>query len=548
MRPPSPILDRTDWPPNYVQVWAWRQHQVRRLMREPALIAGAYEYYRTRPVEWITHWADTYDPRNAGTGRPTRMPLIPFAAQVELIEFVVACIRGEVGGLVEKSRDMGATWICCAVSVWMWLYWPGAAIGWGSRKEALVDKLGDPDSIFEKMRMILDGLPGFFLPDGYNRKEHATYMRIVNPDNGATITGEAGDNIGRGGRKLVYFKDEAAHYERPEVIEAALGDNTRVPIDISSVNGTGNVFERRRKAGVDWTGEIEPGRTHVFVMDWRDHPDKDERWYEERRKRAETEGLLHIFEQEVNRNYSASVEGIVIPSAWVQSAIDAHLKLGWDISGGKVAGLDVADEGGDKNALAIRHGVLLEYVDDWARGDTGQTTRRAVAECAKQNVLDIQYDSIGVGAGVKAEANRLAAEGELPKGMQFTPWNAGSAPNEPDERVERGDRDTPTNRDFYANLKAQAWWELRRRFERTHQAVTEDAQYSIDDMISIPSTIPKLNQLTSELSQATYGHSGAMKIKIDKTPAGTRSPNLADAVAMCYCPIRITRYTLAAVR
>jgi hypothetical protein len=26
----------------------------------------------------------------------------------------------------------------------------------------------------------------------------------------------------------------------------------------------------------------------------------------------------------------------------------------------------------------------------------------------------------------------------------------------------------PLNKDFYTNLKAQAWWELRRRFEKTH--------------------------------------------------------------------------------
>jgi phage terminase large subunit len=26
----------------------------------------------------------------------------------------------------------------------------------------------------------------------------------------------------------------------------------------------------------------------------------------------------------------------------------------------------------------------------------------------------------------------------------------------------------PLNKDFYTNLKAQAWWELRRRFELTH--------------------------------------------------------------------------------
>src|SRR5690606_18584010 len=134
--------------------------------------------------------------------------------------------------------------------------------------------------------------------------------KLANNDNGATITGESGDNIGRGGRKSRYFKDESAHYERPELIEAALGDNTDVQIDISSVNGLGNVFHRRREAGVLWEpgAKIEPGMTRVFIFDWRDHPEKTQEWYDRRKARAEREGMQHIFAQEVDRNYSAAVQ------------------------------------------------------------------------------------------------------------------------------------------------------------------------------------------------------------------------------------------------
>ena len=183
------------------------------------------------------------------SGVPARMPLCLFPRQEDLVLFLHAMLKGQENGLIEKARDMGATWVSCAFSVWLWIYWPGASVGWGSRKEQLVDKIGDPDSIFEKMRMIIQCLPPLFLPAGFRVNDHMTYMKIINPENGATITGEAGDNIGRGGRKLIYFKDESAHYERPEKIEAALADNTRTQIDISSVNGLGNVFHRRRENG-----------------------------------------------------------------------------------------------------------------------------------------------------------------------------------------------------------------------------------------------------------------------------------------------------------
>ena len=55
---------------------------------------------------------------------------------------------------------------------------------------------------------------------------------------------------GRGGRSLIYFKDESAWYVHPEMIEAALSGNARVQIDMSSVHGIGTVFDRKIEAGV----------------------------------------------------------------------------------------------------------------------------------------------------------------------------------------------------------------------------------------------------------------------------------------------------------
>ena len=538
MHPPS-IPKANSWPGDYVAVWAWRYERLVHMRKDPVQLMGALEYYRTRPVEFITHWCDTYDPRNAGRGKPAYMPFIMFERQAEFIEFLRACMAAEENGLVEKARDMGATWVCSAFSVWLWRFYPGAAIGWGSRKEQLVDKLGDPDSIFEKMRILIRRLPREFWPKGFNEKDHMPFMRIINPDNGSTITGEAGDNIGRGGRKLIYFKDEAAHYERPEKIEAALADNTRVQIDISSVNGLGNVFHRRREAGKEWDGgEAHNGVTNVFVMDWRDHPQKDDAWYLARKKKAEADGLAHVFAQEVDRNYAASVDGVIIPAEWITAAIDAHVKLGFQAEGATIAGLDVADEGGDRNALGLRKGAVLLAVDDWPQGDTGETTRKAVTMLQGRGPVSVQYDSVGVGAGVKSEANRLDATGEMPRGLSFTPWSAGAGVQNPDRHIDPQDKHTPINRDFYSNLKAQAWWELRRRFERTYRAINEGLTFSPDDMISLPSDLPKLRQLQKELGQATASRStGALKLVVDKSPPGTRSPNLADAVVMAYYPI-----------
>lgn len=540
MRPPR-VLTRDNWPPNYTSVFAWRQKQVLLLRDKPKLIIGAREYYRTRPVEFIVHWCDTYDPRLSFADKlPSRLPFILFERQADLVEFLLGCLADQQNGLIDKSRDMGATWIAVAVSVWLWLFRDGAAIGWGSRKEDLVDKIGDPKCIFEKVRQLLRGMPKFLLPTGFDLDKHATFMRVVNPANGATITGECGDNIGRGGRTLIYFKDESAHYLHPESIEAALGDNTRVQIDISTPNGVGTVFDRKRHAGIEWMRgrEIPKSKTRIFVMDWSDHPEKTQAWHDEREREAKDNGLIHVFRQEVDRDAAASLSGVIIKPEWVRAAVDAHITLGFGDVGGWSGGFDPFDEGGDQHALAFRKGVVLHYANDWGDGDTGEATRFVILETLGKTPVCIQYDCVGIGAGVKAESNRLFKEKKLPTGVSFAPWDAGAAVLRPKERVIPGDANTPINEDFYKNLKAQGWWALARRFERTYRATKEGIKFAPADMISLASTMPKLEQIKRELSQPTMIKSGDLRLLVDKKPEGARSPNMADAIMMCFFPVR----------
>lgn len=375
-----------NWPPNYTDVFYERAKRLQAIQGDPTLELGAFEYYRHRGAEFINHWCVTYDPRNTGKGIPAHLPFILFPRQVEALDFLNDCLINETDGLAEKSRDMGFTWLCCAWSVHAWIYEEGMSIGWGSRKEMLVDRIGDPDSIFQKMRIIIDNLPQLFIPAGFNPRDHAGYMKLINPVTGATITGEAGDNIGRGGRNKAFIKDESSHYVHAKLIEAALADNTNCQIDISSVNGTNNVFYQRRMAGELWTPGcvVDRNKTQIFIMDWRDHPAKDQAWYDRRRAKAEAEGLLAQFAQEVDRDYASSIEGVIIPPKWVKAAIDAHVKLGIKPTSLVSASLDVADGGPDKNALAVRKGIILTHAEAWPTpdgGDGNDIAGRAIPIC-----------------------------------------------------------------------------------------------------------------------------------------------------------------------
>lgn len=538
-------LSHDQWPPNYTSVYAWRIRALSRLRDDAEFLTSAMQYYADKPSEFIMHWMDTYNPRSAGD---KWVPFVFFRRQSDYVQFINECIRDKQGGLVEKCRDAGATWLSCGWSVHALIFKADYAVGWGSRKEELVDNLGNPDSIFEKMRLILRRLPRCFLPATFDVKKHAPFRRIMNPDNGSVIMGEAGDNIGRGGRTSIYFKDESAHYERPQLIEAALGDNTNVQIDISSVNGIGNVFYNRRQAGIIWHpgAELKAGFTRVFIIDWRDHPEKTQQWYDERRAKYEREGLLHLFKQEVDRDYSGAISNTIIAAEWVQAAVDAHkvIPVLRDVPNTWAAGLDVADEGIDRNAIGLRQGVVVRVVQEWGERDPGVTTRRAIEPLRQFKGIQVQYDSIGIGAAVKAEFNRLVDEGLIkPEDLKLVPWNAGAGVLWPGQTIIPDDDKSISNRDMFGNIKAQAWWSLRTRFYKTFQIIQAIKNgepvpdYSADELISLDGSMPLLAQLIAELSQPTRGSSGQLKMIVNKKPDGSKSPNLADAVVMMFYPI-----------
>jgi hypothetical protein len=55
-------------------------------------------------------------------------------------------------------------------------------------------------------------------------------------------------------------------------------------------------------------------------------------------------------------------------------------------------------------------------------------------------------------------------------------------------------------------------------------------------VVSLDPNLADLRQLKSELAQVLYQHNANGKIQIVKTPAGYKSPNLADAMKMLFAP------------
>jgi hypothetical protein len=290
------------------------------------------------------------------------------------------------------------------------------------------------------------------------------------------------------------------------------------------VNGSANPFAQKARG---W-------KLPKFEFLWTDDPRKDAAWLA--KKELELDPVT--LRQEVLCDFSASMEGIVLPSIWVAACIDAHRKLGIDPSGAKRGSLDVADEGVDKNAFGIRHGNVLTHAESWSGKDSDiyGTTERAFLLCDFNKLTGFSYDADGLGAGVRGDARKVN-EGRAAKGlkaMHVTPYRGSGAVLDPERTVPNTDR---KNVDFFENAKAQNFWAMRFRVQATYRAI-QGEPYKVDDIISISSEIPELNALITEMSQPTYGLSKAGKILIEKKPDGSRSPNLCDCVVQLFAVVK----------
>jgi hypothetical protein len=121
-------------------------------------------------------------------GEPVLIPLVLFSRQAEFLNWLVERYQSRTSAPVEKSSDSGATWMACVFAVWLWLFHPGSIVGFGSRKEILVDRQGDMQSIFEKPRTIIRRLPRYLLPKGFKPDVHLNYMKLLNPAIDTSIT------------------------------------------------------------------------------------------------------------------------------------------------------------------------------------------------------------------------------------------------------------------------------------------------------------------------------------------------------------------------
>ena len=489
------------------------------VVRDGDSIAAELERCRADVVYWVDRYCWTYDPREVNP----ILPFVLFPRQAEFLRWLAQRDALQECGLAEKSRDVGFTWLCAAYALHCWLFRLADSTGFGSRKLDLVDHRNNPDCIFEKVRFLLRHLPCWMMPGGFAFTKHDRLCTLLNPENGSTITGEGGSEIGRGGRKSRYFVDEAAFLQNPKSVEAALSQTTRVRIDISTPNGQGNPFHLKRVGG----------GVPVFTFHWRDDPRKDDAWYAREKARIADPVIIA---QELDIDYTASVENVCIPAAWVQSAVGFALPISGLVTGGYRAA-----DGSGGHALALRHGPVVLDVTGWRTRDMLACADVVMDRLEESGAAALHYDCVGVGGQMRALLEM--ASRQRGSGLGF----AARAINMSEAATELRWPDGLMSRDRFRNLRSELFWQLRQRFEKTHAVVTGAAVvgrhaqgagglavYAPEELISIPDH----RELIAQISLAVYSHTETGKVVVesarDLRRRGIGSMEYAEALALAF--------------
>ena len=273
-----------------------------------------------------------------------------------------------------------------------------------------------------------------------------------------------------------------------------------------------------------------PPNTIVRKINYNDNPFLSNTMYAEieAAKAEDYENYLHVYEG----NPKSDDEESVIKRSHVMAAIDGHNALGIQISGIRRIGFDVADAGEDYCAMVESYGSLNVWADQWKAKEDEllKSCSKVWAKARELNAL-IVYDAIGVGATSGAKFNELNTSNKVR--IEHQKFFAGGAVAKPDSQYQRSGI---KNRDYFANIKAQAWWLIADRFRNTYNAVRNGQSFNDDDMIFIDGNMPHLNQLIDELTSPKQDYDNAGRVKVegkkDLSKRDIASPNLADAFIM----------------
>lgn len=188
--------------------------------------------------------------------------------------------------LIDKPREMGITYTVLAYFYWRWLFTPEHSSFLLSRSEDEVDKgeTSPDNSLFGKLRWMNDLSPKWILPDAFapkGKKGTSTDREryLFNPQLKSQMIGSTTNaNAGRSRRYSITFIDECFFIDNFQQIIRSLESVSRVKVLVSSAQ-PGRQYEKFK--------DMCAGRGDYVSLTWRDHPWKDQEWYDNLERKAE---------------------------------------------------------------------------------------------------------------------------------------------------------------------------------------------------------------------------------------------------------------------
>lgn len=216
---------------------------------------------------WINGFVWQYNPNAIGTASVEVGPFITWGFQDEAIlgapgrPGIIPAIEKRYDLLIEKSREMGASWLCLLVILWHILFHPWKKFLLISRNELAVDKPDDPDALMWKLDFVVEHLPGWMTAGRVRRRKLVVKNPLLNSAvTGASSTGESGV----GGRGTGMFIDEFSRIKEDFALLQGTHDHTRCRIFNGTHLGLGTAFYELSQR-VDM---------HKLILHWSQHPDK----------------------------------------------------------------------------------------------------------------------------------------------------------------------------------------------------------------------------------------------------------------------------------
>ena len=244
---------------------------------------------------------------------------------------------------------------------------------------------------------------------------------------------------------------------------------------------------------------------------------------EERREevRAAAAGS-QVFTARVRALFPETDANAVIPLHWVEAAMvrwedwkagdpARGIEPEAEPAGRRVVGVDVAREGGDSTALAIRQGHVVQRVLVYQKEDTMQTVARVRPWLDHPQAMSV-VDTIGVGAGVYDRLRQLHTQ----KKIHGT--SVGFVASAQSHRTDR------TGKYRFRNDRMAAWWNMRELIDP-----------ALGSKICLPRSDSLMAQLTTPKWWLLDGSPTIIvETKDDLRKRLKRSPDEADAVVMAF--------------